>query len=120
MESKEQLHKDGEGASVDATEYKKVIGYLRYLLHMRLDLAYAVGVVNRYMEKPTVMHHKAVKQILRNVKGTIHYGLVYKKGWCEKELVSYRDSNMTSNLEDRRSTGGMAFYINNSFISWGS
>ncbi|XP_031503083.1 uncharacterized mitochondrial protein AtMg00810-like [Nymphaea colorata] len=64
MEPKSQLHKVPEGQLVDATEYRRVIGCLRYLLHTRPDLSYAVGVASRFMEKPTVMHHKAVKHIL--------------------------------------------------------
>lgn len=50
---------------------KKVIGCLRYLLHTRPDIAFSVGVDSRFMERPTVMHSKAVKQILRCLKGTI-------------------------------------------------
>ncbi|KAG6534427.1 hypothetical protein ZIOFF_008313 [Zingiber officinale] len=68
MEPKTQLHKDLEGTPIDATEYRRVIGCLRYLLHTRPDLSYSVGMVSRYMEKPTSMHHKVVKQILRYLK----------------------------------------------------
>jgi len=79
MEQRAQLHKDPDGQLVDATEYRRVIGCLRYLLHTRPDLSFAVGVASRFMEKPTVMHYKAVKQILRYLKGTIHFGLVYSR-----------------------------------------
>jgi hypothetical protein len=30
-----------------------------------------------FMEKPIVMHKKAVKHILRYLQGTVNYGLVY-------------------------------------------
>lgn len=117
MEPKLKLHKDSEGVPVDTTEYRRVIGCLRYLLHTRPDLAYSVGMASRYMEKPTVMHHKVVKQILRYLKGTIHFGLVYARGRCE-ELAGYTDSDLAGDLDDRRSTGGMVFYINGSPVSW--
>ena len=121
MEHKQQLHKDNEGDPVDATEYRRVIDCLRYLLHTRPDLSFAVGMASRYMEKPTMMHHKAVKHILRYLKGTIHFGLVYTRGrYEEEELVGYTDSDLASDPDDRKSTGGMAFYINGSLISWGS
>ncbi|KAG6481981.1 hypothetical protein ZIOFF_058605 [Zingiber officinale] len=58
MEPKTQLHKDLEGTPIDATEYRHIIGCLRYLLHTRLDLSYSVGMASRYMERPTIMHHK--------------------------------------------------------------
>jgi hypothetical protein len=32
------------------------------------------------MEKPTVIHAGAVKQIMRYLKGTTEYGLVYVQG----------------------------------------
>ena len=54
MEHKQQLHKDNEGDPVDATEYRRVIDCLRYLLHTRPDLSFVVGMASRYMEKPTV------------------------------------------------------------------
>ena len=54
-----------------------MVGCLRYLLHTRPDLAYSVGVASIFMEKPTVLHLKAVKQILRYLKGTTELGLVY-------------------------------------------
>ncbi|KAG6501180.1 hypothetical protein ZIOFF_041052 [Zingiber officinale] len=64
MEPKTQLHKDLEGTPVDATEYRRIVGYLRYLLHTRPDLSYSVGMASRYMQRLTIMHHKVVKQIL--------------------------------------------------------
>ena len=63
-----KLHEDKGGQRVDATKYRKIIGYLRYLLHTRPDLSFSVGIASRYMEKPTVIHSKAVKQILRYLK----------------------------------------------------
>jgi len=72
-----KLDEDKQGVSVDSTEYRKVIGCLRYLLHTRPDLSFSVGMASRFMEKPTLMHQRAVKQILRYLKGTVDYGLVY-------------------------------------------
>ena len=43
MEPRMQLHKDAEGETVDDTEYRRVIGCLRYLLHTRPDLSFSVG-----------------------------------------------------------------------------
>ncbi|KAG6517436.1 hypothetical protein ZIOFF_020828 [Zingiber officinale] len=60
MEFKTHLHKDLEGTPVDATEYMRIIGCSRYLLHTRPDLSYSVGMSSRYMERPTIMHHKIV------------------------------------------------------------
>ncbi|KAG6497564.1 hypothetical protein ZIOFF_045465 [Zingiber officinale] len=63
MEPKTQLHKDLEGTPVDATEYRRIVGCLRYLLHTRPDLPYSVGMASRYMERPTIMHHRKQKTV---------------------------------------------------------
>lgn len=79
MEQRLQLDKDEGGQLVNATEFRCIVGSLRYLTHTRPDISYAVRVVSRFMEKSTVKHQQAVKHILRYVKGTINYGLVYVK-----------------------------------------
>ena len=120
MEKKLQLHKDPEGEAVDTTEYRRVIGCLRYLLHTRPDLSFAVGVASRFMERPTVLHQKFVKHILRYLKGTTHYGLVYCRGNSELVITGYSDGDLAGDTNDSKSTGGMAFYINDNLISWNS
>jgi hypothetical protein len=94
-----------------------MIGCLRYLLHSRPDLSYLVGVASRFMEKPTMMHTKAVKQIMRYLQGTIDYGLVYVQGGNASELVGYTDSDHGADLVKRRSTGDMTFYLNENLIT---
>ena len=117
MEQRAQLHKDPDGQLVDATKYRRVIGCLRYLLHTHPDLSFAIGVASRFMEKPTMMHYKAVKQILRYLKGTIHFGLVYSRGGAEEVITGFTDSDLAGDMHDRKSTSGMAFYINGSLVS---
>lgn len=115
-----KLDEDKEGKRIDATEYRSVIGCLRYMLHTRPDLAYSVGVASRFMEKPTTMHLNAVKQILRYVQGSIGHGLVYTRGGDPELLVAYSDSDHAADTVGRRSTAGMAFYLNGCLITWGS
>ncbi|XP_074360286.1 secreted RxLR effector protein 161-like [Apium graveolens] len=69
------------------------------------------------MEKPTVLHKNAVKRILRYVKGTLDFGLVYSKNSGNNMLVGYSDSDLAGQTDDRKSTGGVAFYLNNSLIT---
>ncbi|XP_047340017.1 secreted RxLR effector protein 161-like [Impatiens glandulifera] len=120
MENRAQLYKDPKGKPIDATKYRRVIGCLHYLLHTRPNISYVVGVVNRFMERPTEIHHKAVKQVLRYLQGTTHLGLVFRKGGGDKEIVGYSDSDLAGDLNDQKSTGSMAFYINDSIVSWNS
>jgi hypothetical protein len=41
---------------VDATQYRRIVGSLRYLIHTRPDLAFAVSYVSRFMQRPTTEH----------------------------------------------------------------
>lgn len=118
MDTKECITKDEHGRPVDATEFKSNVGGLRYLVHTRPDIAYSVGIISRYMEKPTVLHQQAAKRILRYVRGTLEYGLVYTKDSENNLLSGYSDSDLVGHVDDRRSTGGMAFYLNESLVTW--
>lgn len=117
LHPKEIINKDEGGSLVDPTNFKSIIGGLRYLVHTRPDLAYSVGVVSRFMEKPTVMHLNAAKRILRYVKGTMDYGLIYTKDEENNVVIGYSDSDLAGKVEDRKSTGGMVFYLNKSLIT---
>lgn len=118
MEPKVLITKDEGGKPVNSTQYKSMVGGLRYLVHTRPDIAYAVGIVSRFMERPTMMHQNAVKRILRYVKGTLNFGLVYTKNSGNNILTGYSDSDLAGHVDDRKSTGGMAFYLNESLITW--
>ena len=47
-----KLTKASTTAKVDATLYQSIVGGLRYLVHMRPDIAFAVGYISRFMEDP--------------------------------------------------------------------
>lgn len=72
------------------------------------------------MENPTTEHMSAVKQILRYVKGTINLGCTYRKGKEGLVLHGYSDSDMAGDVDDRKSTTGMVFYLGPNPISWNS
>jgi hypothetical protein len=65
MESRLKLSKTGDGEPVDATFFRSIVGSLRYLVHTRPDITFAVGYVSRFMEAPTTTHLAAVKHLLR-------------------------------------------------------
>nr|GFA09333.1 ribonuclease H-like domain, reverse transcriptase, RNA-dependent DNA polymerase [Tanacetum cinerariifolium] len=73
-----RLTKITEGTMVNPTEYRSLIGCLRYLLHTRPDLSYSVGLLSRFMQEPREQHMKAIRQVLRYVKGTKDHGITYK------------------------------------------
>ncbi|CAM8982631.1 unnamed protein product [Rhodiola kirilowii] len=72
------------------------------------------------MESPTTEHLAAVKHILRYVKGTFDMGCYYKKRKEGEELclIGYSDSDMAGDVDDRKSTTGVAFFLGSNLISW--
>jgi hypothetical protein len=65
---------DGEYL-LDATLYRQLVGSLIYLTITRLDIPYAVHLVNQFMSAPRSTHYAVVLRILRYVKGTLFHGL---------------------------------------------
>lgn len=80
---------------------------LRYLVFTRPDVAFSVGIISRFMERPALMQ---AKRILRYVNGTLDFALIYTKDDGSYLLSGYSDSDLAGNVEDRKSTRGMAFY----------
>lgn len=100
-----------------------MIGSLMYLTATRPDLMYSVGLASRYMERPTEAHLMAIKRILRYVKGTINFGIVFQRQKCSNsntcKLVGYTDSDYSGDSNDRKSTTGYVFVIRSgAVISW--
>ena len=48
MEERLKLMKANTMAEVDATLYRSIVGCLRYLVHIRPDIAFTVGYVSRF------------------------------------------------------------------------
>ncbi|KAK3034915.1 hypothetical protein RJ639_034157 [Escallonia herrerae] len=51
---------------VDSSMYRQLVGSLIYLTWTRPDIAYAVGIVSRFMQIPKKPHLKMVWRIIRN------------------------------------------------------
>jgi hypothetical protein len=104
-------------AEVDPMHYWRLIGSLRYLVRTCPDLAFVVGFVSRFMERPTVEHQQAVKHILRYVAGTLDYGLHYTRAPGTTRFVGYCDSDLAGNIDTSKSTSGTMFFLGNYLVS---
>ncbi|XP_074360724.1 uncharacterized protein LOC141700968 [Apium graveolens] len=91
---------EGKGEPVNSTHFKSIISGLRYLVHTRPHIAYSVGIVCSYMERPTQMHMNVVKRKCRYLKGTLQYGLVYMKGQGNYILSGFSDSDLAGRVDD--------------------
>ena len=85
----------------------------------RPDLAYAVGVVCRFMSKPGVSHWLAVKWIMKYVRGALKLNLTFTKN--EDFMIrGYCDSDYASDLDRSRSITGYVFTVGGNTVSWRS
>ena len=58
--------------------YASAVGSLMYaMLHTRLDICFAVGMLSRYQSNPGPVHWQAVKRIFRYLHGTSDLILCY-------------------------------------------
>ncbi|GJS04946.1 ribonuclease H-like domain, reverse transcriptase, RNA-dependent DNA polymerase [Tanacetum coccineum] len=117
MDPGTRLMKTAEGTMVNSTEYRSLIGCLRYLLHTRPDLSYSVGLLSRFMQEPKEQHMKAIKKVLRYVKGTKDYGIAYKHNEGNK-IYGYSDGSYGVNTQEGKGTTDIIFYYGESPISW--
>ena len=119
MEERLKLTKANTMAKVDATLYRSIVGGLRYLVHTRPDIAFAMGYVNRFMEDPREDHWAAVKRLLRYVKGTVDHGIIFPKtGRSRLQLTVFSDADMVGDINGRRSTSGILVFLGSAPISW--
>ena len=119
LEARAKFSKNGR-SWVDPTIFRIIVGSPRYLTHTRPDLLYSVGILSRYMETPTSDHLSAANRILRYVKGTLDFRLIYLKCQAQDALFGYSDSDFGGDVDDRRSTSGHIFFMGSSIVNWGS
>lgn len=115
MEYGSKLSKHDEAEPVDPTLFKSLVGCLRYLTCTRPDILFSVGVVCRYMEAPTSTHFKAAKRILRYIKSTTSFGLLYSY-YNNFKLIGYSDSDWAGDQDNRKSTSGFVLCIGNTHL----
>ncbi|KAG8926805.1 hypothetical protein FRC01_008347 [Tulasnella sp. 417] len=101
--------------------YLEAIGSLMYLmLGTRPDLAYAIGKLSRFGTNPGPKHWKAVKRVLRYVKGTLNYGITLGGSPASPILTGYSDASFQDCPDTSQSTSGYVFYFGDAPISWSS
>ena len=96
--------------------YAKAVGSLMYaLLCTRPDICFVVGMVSRYQSNPGPEHWIAIKHIIKYMKRTKNYILVYSGN--DLILLDYTDSDFMSNKDFRKSTFGFVFTLGSVAVS---
>ncbi|KAF5775409.1 putative RNA-directed DNA polymerase [Helianthus annuus] len=107
---------------MNSVPYANVVGSMMYLMVCtRPDLAYAVSVVSRYLSCPGKVHWEAVKWILRYLKGTQDWGLVFGDNASDQQrVVGFVDADFAKDPDKGRSVTGYMFKVLGNMVSWKS
>jgi hypothetical protein len=98
--------------------YRQIIGSIMYLSNStRPDITYATNYLARYCNQPTNSHYIYAKRVLRYIKATTNYQLLYKSTPLQP-LIAYADASYAEE-EQRKSTSGF-FCASNGLLSWRS
>lgn len=118
---------DDEWLRNEQVPYRQVVGKLMYLMvATRGDMAYAISVVSTVLDKYSEYAWKAVKRILRYVKGTVNFGLIlgasegYSNNGDNLRMECYVDADWAGDKVSRKSQSGYIVMLNGSCISWKS
>jgi hypothetical protein len=108
-----------EEAEMKTIPFREAVGSLMHVMVMtRPDIAYAVGQVAHYAQKPGKQHWRAVKRILAYLIKTKNYGLCF--GRSSDQLIGFCDADYAGDLQTRRSTSGFLFLYLGEPVSWAS
>jgi hypothetical protein len=77
---------------VNPTISRRMVGKLIYLVHTRPDITFCVSIVSHFLIDLQLPHLNLIKQFFRYLKGTIDYGIFYKRGG-NIELEAFVDVN---------------------------
>jgi hypothetical protein len=118
---------DKELTTEEHAEYRSIVGELLYAATIsRVDLAYIVSSLARYVNNPHNYHMAAAIRVLQYLVGREHYSLTFSRedaddnNSSKHHFVIYSDSNWGGDKEDRKSVSGWISMYNGRPISWQS
>lgn len=106
-----------EAEEMSKIPYRECIGSLLFAAQIsRPDISYAVNLLSRFCEKPGKSHWIAAKRILRYLRGSKSFELIY--GQTNNDLTGYCDADWAGDIDNRKSTTGYLFTLNGGAITW--
>lgn len=105
----------------DGSEYRSIVGKLRYAANtVRFDISHIVLKLSRHLANPKVKHMVEAKRVLRYLKGSSSFGLVYEHG-NHADLTAYCDADFAADVETHsRSITGAIILYGGSPVCWKS
>ena len=114
-----KLNLNNDEQQTKTGNYRRLVGRLINLVHTRLNISFAVNILNQCLHSPRISHLQATHRVLRYLKGTTRLGLHFKRPSmiC---LDAYTDSNFARSLFDHRSTIGYCIFLAENLVTWTS
>ena len=88
-------------------------------MRIRPDITFAVSLATHFCLKLTSQHLTAVKRIVRYLRGTTHYGLLFNRNGS-KAIIGYSDADWGGDTSDCKSMTSYLFQIGGTAITWQS
>lgn len=77
-----------------------------------------MGYISRFMENLWEDHLAAVKHLLRYITRTSGYGITYpQRSMATLELTGYNNSDIVGDIDGRKMTSGVLFFLRDCPIS---
>ena len=110
---------DAKTIEIAKVPCSSLIGSLMYaMICTRPNIAYAMGVVSRYMSNPSKKHWEAIKGIMQDLNGIRKVCILFgSKGAC---VEGYTNANYAQDMYKRRSTSSYVFMFTGGLVSWQS
>ena len=113
-------HSNIEKAQMKNVPYASPLGSIMHAqVCTRPDIAFAIGLLGRYQSNLGHDHWVAAKKVMRYLKRTKDYMLIYKHVQ-DLELVGYSDSDFAGCQDEKKSTTGYIFKLAGGAVSWKS
>ena len=93
-----------------------MIGCLLYLTASNPDISFSVGVHARFQANHKMSHLTVIKRIIKYVSGTSDFGLFYSQR-SNVSLAGYSDTDWARNVDDRKLTLGVCFYVGTNLVA---
>ncbi|XP_047103652.1 secreted RxLR effector protein 161-like [Schistocerca piceifrons] len=108
-----------ESPCISEFPYRQAVRELMFLIcGTCADIAYAVSVVSINLEKQRDCDVVEVKRILRYMRSTTNYGLIYKNNSKKQVLECYSDADYSGDLGSGRSMSGILCLYSGAPVSW--
>lgn len=119
---KHELLKRDEAESCEIENKCRVlIGSLMYaMLCSRPDLCVSISILSRYQSCASQDLWQALKRVLRYIKGTVDFSLIFTRDVTSHHIEGFADSDWAGDGVDRKSTTGYIFKVFGCTVSWAS